>query len=223
MIEVRFVVLDVVQEVQFWCFEGVYGGGVGFGYFMVSIDLVVQGYQYVFVDGFFGVGQQYGVVQVDWVVSVDGGGGMYCVYDYYWFFVFDYQVQEVGGFFDGIGVVGDDDVIDVILCQQGVDVFGQFQLGFVVYVFVGDLYDLFVVYVGDFFEFRNGGDECIYVDFGSGVVDGGGVGGIGIGDGVVGGQDDDIGQVLCLCGSCCSQVEQDQYLLEDFFDEYVCF
>src|SRR5690606_6060769 len=109
-----------------------------------------------------------------------------------------HQVEEVGGLFQGVGAVGDDDAIDVLAVGQFGDAFAQLQQVFVADAFGGDLHHLLAAHVGQVGQLRHTGDELVDAELG-GLV-GGAVGGAGActGDGAAGGEDHHVGQFLLL-------------------------
>jgi hypothetical protein len=106
------------------------------------------------------------------------------------------QGQEVGGFFQRVGAVGDDDAVHVRLLRQRGHALGERQQVVVGEAFGSDLEHLLAAHVGDLRKFGQAGDQLVDADLGGrvgGAVHGRGAG---TGDGAAGGQDHHIGQRL---------------------------
>ena len=88
--------------------------------------------------------------------------------------------------------MGDDDAIDIVLGQQHIDALAQGKPVFVAHVLAGDLKNLLAGDIGDPGQLRDGLDQRLHTDGGSGVADRGGAGAAGAGDGAAGGQDGDV-------------------------------
>ena len=71
-IEVSFAALHVAEVAKLRSAEGVQQRGVGFGYFTSAVNGVVQADQNAFITGFFGAGNDDGIVQVHRAVSAHG-------------------------------------------------------------------------------------------------------------------------------------------------------
>ena len=88
----------------------------------------------------------------------------------------DGEVEEVGGLFHGVGAVGDDDTVHVILGQQLVDPLGQLEPHLVVHVLGADLDHLLPLHLGHVLHLGHGGDQgldghlaCLIVGLGGGL------------------------------------------------------
>jgi len=120
---------------------------------------------------------------------------------------FFHQVQEVSGFFQGIGAVGDHDAVDVLAVSQFGDAATQLQQVFVIDAFGGNLHDLLAAHIGDLAQLGNTGDQLLDADFGCLV--GGAVSGAGAsaGNGAAGGEDHHVREFgfgfdfFCLSGN----------------------
>ena len=171
------------------------------------LDLVVHCHQHAFAPCILAARDRNGVVQVEHAVRRHRGAWAHGTDHHDRLVGFFHQVQEVGGFFKGVGAVGDHDAVDVLAVGQFGDTATQLQKVFVIDAFRRNLHHLFAANIGDLAKLRNAGDQLFDADLGRLV--GGTVGSTGAGasDGTAGGEDDYVGQFglafdfLCLGGN----------------------
>lgn len=160
------------------------------------LDLIIHGHQHAFAAGVFAAGDGDGVVQVQHAVSRHCGAWAHGADDDDWLVGFFHQIQEVRGFFQGVGAVGDHDPVDVFAVGQFGDAATQLQQVVVGDAFRGDLHDLFATNVGQLAELRNPGDQLLDADFRCLVGRAVSSAGAGTGNGAAGGEDHHVGQFL---------------------------
>ncbi len=190
---VDLAVVDVAKRTEVGGGKGLHASGVGLGDVAGIQHGIVHGDHDATAFGGGIGGGDHGVVKVHRAVGAHGGGGAHGADQYHRLVALDGEVEEVGGLFHGVGAVGDDDAIHIILGQQLVDPLGQLQPHLVVHVLGANLDYLLPLHVGHVLHFGDGGDQGLDGYLASLIV---GLGGrlAGAGDSAAGSQNMHIGQ-----------------------------
>ncbi|MNM81221.1 hypothetical protein D3C81_932170 [compost metagenome] len=181
-----------------WALEG-FGFDVdGFADITTRLNLVVHGHQYAFATRILVAGHSDSVVQVEHTVSGHCGAWTHRADDNDRLVGLLDQVEEVGGLFQGVGTVGDDDAVDVLAVGQLSHALAQLQQVVVADAFGGDLHHLFAAHIGKVCQFRNTSDQLVYAQLGGLVGRAVRRAGASAGDGAASGEDHHIGQFLLV-------------------------
>jgi hypothetical protein len=191
---VRFVVLHVTEKSELPTTEGIRVSGVGLGHVTRAVDLVVEHHQHTLAYGLLASRQGHRVIQIDGTISRDRGRGPHCADDDDGLSAFHDQIEKVRGLLDGVGPVGDDNSVDIVLREQLVDSLRELQPGIVVHVLAGDLEYLLAFDVGDLLQFRHCFDEARDAHGGGGIAYRGRACRTGTGDRAAGSEDRDVGE-----------------------------